>query len=681
MEPLHADILVAQGAEPHRAEALAVEAGAVRNLRPATRRWQQLCRVLALADPFAVKQSLYKWCYADWDHRAGPPPAWIPDEEQVQAANISRLMQEAGARSVPELHAWSVADPARFWQSMAQHLSICFRKPWQTVLDVSQGVQRARWFGGARMNIVESCFQAPPEATAIVWQREGGTIETRSYAELKELVLRIAGAVQRAGFYPGDALAIDMPLTPTAVAIYLGLVWAGCVVVSIADSLAPAEIATRLRLGRARAVFTQDVVTRGGKCWELYAKVLKAEPPRTIVVAEQGPLLATLRPGDMSWGHFMAVGRLASEPYLAEPHEHTNLLFSSGTTGEPKAIPWSHVTPIKCAADGWLYHDVRPGDRLTWPTNLGWMMGPWLIYASLINRAAMALFEGAPQGRAFGEFVGAAGVTMLGVIPTLVKSWRASRQMEGLAWPALRAFSSTGECSNADDMLYLMSLAGFKPVIEYCGGTEIGGGYIASTLVQPNAPAAFSTPALGIDLALLDEQGRAAPRGEVFLRGPSVGFSTELVGRDHDQVYYAGTPCGPQGEPLRRHGDELEQLPNGYWRAHGRVDDTMNLGGVKASAAEIERVLNTQPGVAETAAVAVSPPEGGPSRLVVFLVPEAGSRLAPAEWQTRLQQAIKAELNPLFKIHEVLLLAALPRTASNKVMRRMLRERYRTRER
>lgn len=676
MKAVHQEELVALGIEPARAKALAGRAAELRGVQPATWRWQQLVRELRPCDPFPLKRYLFEWAYADWECSSGPPPAWIPTEAEAHATNIAVLMREVGTSSVAELHAWSVADRARFWQTMAERLGICFRRPWQQVLDVSQGSKRARWFGGAKMNIAESCFQAPPETPALVWQREGSTLNTYSYAELRELVCCIAGAVRQAGFSPGDALAIDMPLTPTAVALYLGLVWAGCVVVSIADSLAPAEVATRLRLGRARAVFTQDVVTRAGKRWELYSKVLQAEPPRVIVVPEEGALHATLRLGDMSWAQFMTASRPVAEPYLADPQEHTNLLFSSGTTGEPKAIPWSHTTPIKCAADGWLYHDVRPGDRLTWPTNLGWMMGPWLIYASLINRGTVALFEGAPQSRAFGEFVSAAGVTMLGVIPTLVKNWRAGCQMEGLAWPALRAFSSTGECSNADDMLYLMSLAGFKPVIEYCGGTEIGGGYIASTLVQPNAPATFSTPALGIELVVTDEQGRAARRGEVLLRGPSVGFSTELVGRDHDEVYYAGTPGGFEREPLRRHGDELEQLPGGYWRAHGRVDDTMNLGGVKASSAEIERVLNMQPGVVESAAVAVSPPEGGPSRLVVFVVPQPGSPLAPAAWQDRLQQAIKSELNPLFKIHEVVLLAALPRTASNKVMRRLLRAQY-----
>src|SRR5262249_41987502 len=164
----------------------------------------------------------------------------------------------------------------------------------------------------------------------------------------------------------------------------------------------------------------------------------------------------------------------------------------------------------------------------------------------------MAIYEGAPTGRDFGQFVTDSRVSLLGVIPSLVKTWRATRCIEGLDWSALRAFSSTGECSNPDDMLYLMQLAGGKPIIEYCGGTEIGGGYIASTMLQPNAPSTFTTPCLGLDFVILDESGQQADLGEVFLLPPSIGLSTRLLKRDHDAVYYEGTPLGPQGETLRQ---------------------------------------------------------------------------------------------------------------------------------
>ncbi len=181
--------------------------------------------------------------------------------------------------------------------------------------------------------------------------------------------------------------------------------------------------------------------------------------------------------------------------------------------------------------------------------------------------------------------------------------------MAGLDWSGIRAFSSTGECSNSHDMLFLMSLAGYKPVIEYCGGTETGGGYITGTVVQPSAPGTFSTPALGSDLVLLDEQGKSADRGEVFLIPPSMGLSEQLLDRDHHEVYYADTPPGPDGQLLRRHGDQMERFANGYFRAHGRVDDSMNLSGIKISSVQIEEILGRVDGIRETAAISVPPPE------------------------------------------------------------------------
>ena len=122
------------------------------------------------------------------------------------------------------------------------------------------------------------------------------------------------------------------------------------------------------------------------------------------------------------------------------------------------------------------------------------MMGPWLIYAGLVNGATIALYEGAPTGAEFARFVEEAGVTMLGVVPSLVRAWRRSGATDGADWSGVRLFSSTGEASTVEDYLWLMSRAGYRaPVIEYCGGTEIGGGYVTGSVLQPASPATFTT--------------------------------------------------------------------------------------------------------------------------------------------------------------------------------------------
>ena len=647
-----------------------------------TASWYEISRyILTPHHSFALHQLLYETTYANFDRATyGPPPAWFPTDEDITEANITRLMIELNIKTYPEFHAWTVRNRDTYWQMTIGTLGIktasTNTEPQQDATGIVTNLRE--------LNIVESCFSAPPDAIAIVTQREEDEgLTTFTYRELESLTNRVANGLVEIGMRQGDAVAVDMPMNAESVAIYLGIVKAGCVVVGIADSFAPDEIATRLRIGNAKAIFTQDYINRAGKRLPLYEKVVAANAPRAIICSCEGVdgVAQIQREGDMAWNDFLN----DTETFTTipcHPDAHTNILFSSGTTGEPKAIPWTQTTPIKCAADAYLHHDIHANDVLTWHTNLGWMMGPWLIYASLINKATIALYDGVPTGRDFGVFVQNAKVSMLGVVPTLVRAWKNTGCMHGLDWHAIRAFSSTGECSNPEEMLYLMSLAGYKPVIEYCGGTEIGGGYVTGTRVQPAAPSTFTTPALGLDFRLYDDQGNSSDNGEVFILPPSLGLSTSLLNADHDEVYFAKTPR----PDLRRHGDAIERLGKRFesepwlegikYRVHGRVDDTMNLSGIKVSSAAIEEVLNGVDGIQETAAVAVSPEDGGPSQLVIYTVQVASESGKPTKQEIHeaLQVELSQHLNPLFRIHDVVIMDALPRTASNKVMRRLLRQ-------
>ena len=596
-------------------------------------------------------------------------PFWKPDSDTVAHANVTRLAGELGIDTYENLHRWSAKHRAEFWGRTIDRLGIVFRNSPDQILAEPADPRSPEWLPGARFNIADSCFQADPDATAVIYEHRG-TRDRLSYGQLESLVDRVAHGLHQLGLHRGSRVAIAMPMTVQAVAGYLGIVKAGGVVVSIADSFAPGEIRTRLEIAGADAIITQGAIHRGRRTLPMYAKVLEAEAPRAIVVE---PEPDSLREGDLDWEEFLG----PTEPFEALESTgpaYTNILFSSGTTGTPKAIPWTHLTPIKSAMDAHFHHDIHPGDVLAWPTNLGWMMGPWLIYASLINQATIALFDDAPTERWFGEFVEWADVTMLGVVPSLVRTWRETECMEGLNWSRIRVFSSTGEASNRADMRYLMTLAGGRPVIEYCGGTEIGGGYMTGTVVQPCVPAAFSTPALGLDIVILDEAGTEAEVGELFLVPPSIGFSSELLNRDHHEEYYAATPPGPRGVPLRRHGDYFTHLDGPYYRASGRVDDTMNLAGIKVSSAEIERVAAGIEGVREAAAIAVPIQGGGPSKLIIYVVGEEGADLSTIKED--MTRAVRSQLNPLFKVHSVIPIESLPRTASNKVKRRELRDFY-----
>lgn len=637
-------------------------------------RWLAYRRILdrepTLRKSFALYAHLYRLAYEGRRAADGPGPVWLPSAADIRDSNVRALQRERGLRTYRDLHRWSVGDRDAFWALMIERLGIPCRKAPDRIRGPDSDPRRPDWLPGARLNIAESCFLADPSKTAIVSASESSPeLRRLSYGDLRRLAARVASGLEAIGTEPGDRIAIYLPMMPESVAIYLGVILAGRCVVGIADASAPADFEKRSRIAGSKLVFTVDAYRRDGKDHRIYEKVLEAPgPPAVVLPADGATREAPRRTGDLAWDDFLG-SRETFDGIPCRPSEPTNILFSSGTTKDPKAIPWTHTTPIKAAADAHLHQDVHPGDVLAWPTSFGWMMGPWLTYGSLVNRATMALYVGSTTRRAYGEFVAEAGVTMLGVVPKLVRGWKADRTMEGLDWSRVTRFTSTAEPSTPDEMLYLMWLAGGRPVIEYCGGTEIGGGYITGTMVEPCAPSNFTTPTLGLDFRILDE-GKTADRGEVFLVPPSIGLSNDLLNYDHDREYFMGVPRGPKVEILRRHGDQVERLGGGFYRHHGRIDDMINLSGVKTSAEEIRDAIRHED-VYDAKPFAVDVDGSGQHVLVVYAVPKAKEQLGSEELRARLKreyrEAIKERLNPLLaRVHDVVLVPELPQAGPGK---------------
>ncbi|KAF5735709.1 acyl-activating enzyme 18 peroxisomal isoform X1 [Tripterygium wilfordii] len=670
--------------------------------------WREIVarRLLKPWHPHELHQLVYYSVYAHWDESTnGPPLYWFPSLYQSRQTNLGRAMEIHGPKflgssyedpitSYNLFQKFSVQHPEAYWPIVLKELSVVFHEAPKCLLDTTDKSKRGgTWLPGSVFNIAECCLlstshpRKEDDSLAIVWREEGGDSSSVNHMTLKELreqVMLVAHALD-ATFSKGDAIAIDMPMTVNSVIIYLAIVLAGYAVVSIADSFAPKEIATRLRVSNAKGIFTQDFIVRGGRKVPLYSRVVEAAPLKAIVLpGTANERDVPLREQDLSWKCFLSRvnwnARPIYYPPISQPADSvTNILFSSGTTGEPKAILWTQLSPIRAASEAWSNVNIQVGDVYCWPTNLGWVMGPILLYSCFLTGATLALYHGSPLGRDFGKFVQDAGVTVLGTVPSLVKAWKNTNCMEGLDWTKIKSFASTGEASNVDDDLWLSSKAYYKPIIECCGGTELASSYIQGSLLQPQAFGAFSTATMTTGFVILDENGVPYPEdqrcvGEVGLFPIYLGASDRILNADHEKVYFKGMPMY-KGMILRRHGDIIKRTVGGYFIVQGRADDTMNLGGIKTSSVEIERVCDRgDEGVLETAAVSVAPPGGGPELLVIFVVLKKGFNGEPDKLKMKFSKAIQSNLNPLFKVSFVKIVPEFPRTASNKLLRRELRD-------
>ncbi|XP_073268269.1 probable CoA ligase CCL12 isoform X1 [Populus alba] len=700
--------------------------------------WQRLVakRVLKPCYPHGLHQLVYYSVYAHWDStNNGPPLYWFPSLDQSKHTNLGRIMEVHGPRllgtsykdpisSFNLFQKFTVQHPEAYWSILLKELPVVFREPPRCILDTTDKSKRGgTWLPGSVLNIAECCLQPSrhprkdDDSLAVIWRDEGcdSKLHCMTLKELRERVMVVANAVD-ATFSKGDAIAIDMPMTVHAIIIYFAIILAGCIVVSIADSFAAKEIATRLHVSNAKGIFTQDFILRGGSKFPLYSRVVEAAPHKAIVLPVSGEdVCIKLREQDQSWGDF-----LASVKHLPRPNHYspvynpidfpTNILFSSGTTGnkiayqvfsvfhtlafcclisfllghwsesgEPKAIQWTQLSPIRAANDGWAYVDLQVGDVFCYPTNLGWVAGPIVLYEAFLSGATFALYHGSPLGGGFGKFVQDAGVTILGTIPSMVKAWKSTNCMEGLNWTKIRSFVTAGEASHVDNGLWLSSRAYYKPIIEVCGGTELASSYLQGTLLQPQAFGALSTASMATGVVILNDNGVPYPDdqpcvGEVGLFPLIMGASDRLLNADHDKIYFKGMPMF-KGMQLRRHGDIIKRTAGGYFIVQGRADDTMNLGGIKTSSVEIERACNNvDQNIVESIAISAAPEDGGPELLVMFAVLKEGYSSKPEDLQKKFTRAIQTNLNPLFKVNHVRIVPEIPRTSSNKLLRRVLRD-------
>src|SRR5438270_4753395 len=361
---------------------------------------------------------------------------WEPSADVVERSRLKRFMDRHGIETFDELLKRADDDVEWFWDAAIKDIDVAFYKPYEKVVDVSRGNAWARWWVGGRMTIVPSCLDRHRDGEfrdkpAILWEGEPGEVRELTYGELDGQVSRLAGALRRLGLAQGDRIGIFMPMCPEVAVTALAAAKIGAVIIPLFSGYGPEAIATRLRDGEAKVLVCADGFYRRGQ-----VVAMKETADRALVSCPTVKKVIVFRRvvREIPWTH----GRdevwevlLEDHPDRAEteeldPEDPLMIIYTSGTTGKPKGTLHVHGGfPIKAAQDMAHGFDIGADDVVFWYTDIGWMMGPWLIFGTLLLGGTMLLYEGTPDHPAadrLWRIVETHRVTVLGVSPTLVRS-------------------------------------------------------------------------------------------------------------------------------------------------------------------------------------------------------------------------------------------------------------------
>ncbi|HEY7982511.1 MAG TPA: AMP-binding protein, partial [Candidatus Eremiobacteraceae bacterium] len=325
------------------------------------------------------------------DALARTAPLWVPSQAAIESANITAAMNALGADSLEGLWAMARSDIAGFYHRLLAHIGLAWFEPYTTTLDLSRGPEFARWFAGGSYNASYNCLDkhvlaGRGSAEALAWEGDGGQIRSLTFDALQAEVCRLASGLRSLGVGKGDRVGIFMPLVPETAIALLAIGRIGGVAVPAFSGYAAPALVARLEDAGAKVLLTVRSASRRGKAVDMLASALAAADAvpsiEHVVVLGGSPQAKNSRVVDwnaLTRGQpdFIDADRTAADdPYL--------LLYTSGSTGKPKGAVHGHAGfPVKVQIDQYLCFDVKPGDRMLWFTDMGWMMGPFLVLGAL----------------------------------------------------------------------------------------------------------------------------------------------------------------------------------------------------------------------------------------------------------------------------------------------------------
>jgi acetyl-CoA synthetase len=620
----------------------------------------------------------------------GRDVVWHPPSGYIENAHLTRFMSRHKISDFNELMRRSTDDVAWFTDAVIKYLDIRFYQDYDQVLDITRGIQWPHWCVGGKMNIVHNCLDKYIDTDkegqpAFIWEGEEGSTRRITYGQLYRMVNQAANGLKALGLTKGDAIGVYMPMSPEIVVAILAIAKIGGIILPLFSGYGVGAVVTRLTDASAKALFTADGFYRRGKRVNMKSIADRAAEQvssleHIIMLNRIGSNVDLLDGRDYLWDDVISTQAEVADTEVTDAEDTLMVIYTSGTTGRPKGAVHTHCGfPVKSAQDMAFGTDLHPGQIIYWMTDMGWMMGPWLVYGSLILGGTFFIYDGAPDYPApdrVWDMVERHQITTLGLSPTLVRALmpKGEHYFRKHDLSSLRFFCSTGEPWNPDPWMWLFREVGEskRPIINYSGGTEISGGIVMGNPILPLKPCAFSGPTPGIAADVFNEEGESIRNqvGELVIKSPWIGM-TRGFWKDPErylQTYWS------RWKDVWVHGDFAAVDSDGLWYILGRSDDTIKVAGKRLGPAELESIAVSHPKVVEAAAIGV-PDEIKGSEVVLFCV-LVSDQVPTDRLRDDIRNMVVGAMGKPMTPREIRFVSDLPKTRNAKVMRRMIRSAY-----
>ncbi len=604
---------------------------------------------------------------------------WKPSAERAASSRLTHFLHwleaERGLRfeTYAELWAWSVTELPRFWLGVVDYFGVELRGAREPVL-VGR-MPEARWFPGAALNYAEHLLKRDDDHLALICRSEAGPRSTLSYRQLRELVARARAGLVRAGVGRGDRVVAWLPNAAEAVIGLLASASLGAVWSSAAPEFGVKSVLDRFQQIEPKVLLACDSYRYGGKVFDRRAElaaIIGGLPSlrATFVVCDGASLELPFAPAAKPWSAL--VTEFAPLSFDLVPFEHPLwILYSSGTTGLPKAIVQGHggilLEHLKALA---LHLDLAEDDRFFWFSTTGWMMWNMLV-SGLSLGSTLVLYDGSPAASGLGTLWKLAEeerVTYFGTsAPYLLACKKAGLIPKELAClSSIRSIGTTGAPLPADGFQWVYEQVKQDLLLgSLSGGSDVCTAFVLSCPLLPVLSGEIQCRGLGAKVEAWDDEGHALSGqvGELVLTEPlpsmPTGFWNDPERTRFFASYFSVYPA------VWRHGDWLKLTQSGGCVIYGRSDSTLNRGGVRMGTSEFYGLVEALPEITDSLVVDTGSLDDAVGTLWLFLVLREGVAL-DQELRQRLKSLLRTELSPRHVPDEFRAVSAIPRTLSGK---------------